>query len=136
MMIDIPNTHRHLIEQPVCVTMVTIMPDGTPQASVVWWKIEDGYIYVSMDINTVKYRNLQRNPHVAFTAIDPNNPYLYLEIRGITEDLRNDLDPTWLDELSIFYTGKPFYGGFEPNLEPGGYLGLAKIKPLRIRCVM
>ncbi len=133
---DVPASHRHLIEQPICVTMVTVMSDGRPQASVVWWKIEDDYIYVSMDKTTLKFRNLQTNPHVAFTVIDPQNPYIYLEIRGVVENLRDDLDPTWLDELSIFYTGKPFYGGFEPNLKPSGKLGLAKIKPTRIRAVI
>lgn len=130
-----PETFRDLMEGPVCVTMVTLMPDGSLQATVVWRQYENGYWIVGVDRASQKYRNLQANPHVTFTAIDPQNPYRYLEVRGEVVEFRPDPPPEWWDALSMLYTQQPYYGNFEPveNRDDTGVL--VRIKPTHVRTV-
>ncbi len=128
-----PELFLDLMEGPVCVTMTTVMADGTLQSSVVWRKAEAGYWIVGMGKESLKYRNLQANPNVAFTAIDPQNPYRYLELRGEVVEFMPDPPSSWWDELSLFYTDKVYYGNFEPEENRSDTGVLAKIKPTRIR---
>ncbi len=129
-----PDSFRDLMEGPICVTMVTVMPDGTLQATVVWRKYENGYWLVGMGRDSQKYSNLRANPNVVFTAIDPINPYRYLEVRGEVAELLDIPHPDWWDELSLHYTGKKYYGSFEPEENRNGDVGvMAKIRPARIR---
>lgn len=133
MSLDIPKTHRHLMDGPYFATMVTILPDGKPHATVVWRKYEDGHIIVAMSADTVKVRNMRQNPHVAFTIIDPQNPYHYLDIRGEVVELIDHASPGILDDISVLYTGQKYYGEFAPNDDPNDPLTVARIKPVRIR---
>lgn len=130
---DIPETYRHLLDAPICATMVTLMPDGTPHASVVWRKYEDGLIWVCMAQGAQKVRNLKCHPHVAFTIMDPQDPYRYLEIRGVLVELVENANPDILDEIAVLYTGQKYYGVAEPEENRKDPLALAKIKPTRIR---
>ncbi len=132
MTVEFPVSHRDLIEQPICPTMVTVMPDGTLHATVVWWRYDDGYFYVAMGADSVKVRNLRANPKTAFTVLDPKNPYRYLEVRGEAVEIA-DGGHDWLDETSVFYTGKKYYGVHEPEDSRSDPMILVKIKPTRIR---
>ena len=128
-----PDSFRDLLEGPVCVTMVTLMPDGTPQASVVWRKYDNGYWVVGMGKESRKYSNLKANPHVVFTAIDTQNPYRYLEVRGEAVEFTEDPPAEWWDQLSVAYTGQPYYGNFEPEENRNETGVLVRVKPTRIR---
>ena len=48
-------------------------PDGTPQDSDVWIRAEDGKILVNTALGRKKPRNLDANPHVALSWVDPEN---------------------------------------------------------------
>src|SRR5690606_32058770 len=80
--VEIPLGYDDLLAGPICVTMTTVMADSSLQSSVVWRKHEGDHWLVGVGKESLKYRNLQANPQVAFTAIDPQNPYRYLEVRG------------------------------------------------------
>ena len=47
--------------------------DGPPQLTTVWFMYEARAIYIGIDRQSVKYRNLIRNPHVAL-CIDGEHP--------------------------------------------------------------
>ncbi|MBZ0291268.1 MAG: TIGR03618 family F420-dependent PPOX class oxidoreductase [Anaerolineae bacterium] len=128
-----PESFRDLMEGPICVTMVTLMPDGTPHATVVWRRYDNGYWLVGIGKESQKYENLRANPHVTFTAIDPQNPYRYLEVRGEVVEFRPDPPSEWWDELSMLYTRQPYYGNFEPEENRDDTGIIARIKPTRIR---
>jgi PPOX class probable F420-dependent enzyme len=55
-----------------------------------------------------KYRNVQRNPRVAMSSSDPDDPYRYLEVRGDVE--RIEPDPA----VSFFLRLKDRYSGHAP----------------------
>jgi PPOX class probable F420-dependent enzyme len=129
---EIPDTHRDLVEKPVFATMVTLMPDGTPQASLVWWKHIDGFFYVSMWTGGQKYKNLLRDPRVTFLAFDPADPGRYIEVRGEVVAFEDGSDE-WMDTFSLFYEGKRYYGELVPEESRADPIAIVKVKPLRIR---
>jgi PPOX class probable F420-dependent enzyme len=114
MTIVIPDSHLDLLTQPLPVSAVTLMTDGTPQASVVWRLWEAPHILVSSPRLTQKTRNVMRDPRMTFLMIDPQNPYRFLEIRGVVTAVRSDPDCAFLERITQFYVRKPFYGGMEP----------------------
>ena len=70
--------------------LATVMPNGSPQVTPVWFDFDGKYIRVNSARGRVKDRNMRRDPRVALSILDPDNPYRYLAIRGrvikITED--------------------------------------------------
>ena len=80
-MLDVPESHRDLLESPVAV-LATNGPDGRPQVSAVWFLTEDDTVRVSLNTTRKKVRNLRRDPRCTVFLLDLNNPYRYLEIRG------------------------------------------------------
>ena len=104
---------RRLFQAPVFVVMTTINPDGMPQSSVVWAKIGgvDGDGKDTVVISTIrgrrKCRNMERDPRVTLLAYDPQDPYVFAELRG-TVTLDEEGGRALIEELSQAYDGKPF----------------------------
>jgi PPOX class probable F420-dependent enzyme len=114
MAINIPASHMDLLTQPLFVFVTTLMPDGTPQASVVWRLWESPYILVSSPRLTQKTRNVMRDPRLTLLMVDPQNPYRFMEIRGLVTEVHPDPDYAFLERITQFYIQKPYYGGAEP----------------------
>jgi PPOX class probable F420-dependent enzyme len=114
MPINVPESHLDLLTQPLHVSCVTLMPDGTPQASVVWRLWEEPYILVSSPSHTQKTKNVRRDPRITFLMVDPHNPFRYLEIRGVVEQVHDDPDYEFLERITQIYQKRPYYGGAEP----------------------
>jgi PPOX class probable F420-dependent enzyme len=89
-------------------TVATVMPDGSPEATVVWIETDGTYIYLNTAFPRLKARNLQRDPRVAITVFDCNRPYdEVLAIRGTAELILEGANEH-IDKLSRMYEGKPF----------------------------
>lgn len=113
----IPDAYLDLLENPVVVIFVTLMPDGQPQATPVWCKWDGEHIIVNTAEGRRKHRNVLANPKVTICAVDPENPYRYLEVRGTVTAIVPDAEAT-IDELAQAYRGKPRYygeGGIVPE---------------------
>jgi PPOX class probable F420-dependent enzyme len=114
MPIVVPESHQDLLTLPLHVSYITLMPDGAPQASIVWRLWEAPYILVSSPKTSQKTRNVTRDPRITFLMVDPHNAYRYLEIRGLVEQVEDDPDYAFIDRITQFYLQKPYYGGAEP----------------------
>ncbi len=106
----IPDAYLDLLENPVVVTVVTVMPDGQPQATPVWCKWDGENIIVNTAVGRQKHENVLANPKVTVCAVDPENPYRYLEVRG-TATLSEEGAEVMIDELAQAYVNKPHYYG-------------------------
>jgi PPOX class probable F420-dependent enzyme len=62
--------------------LATVMPNGSPQVTPVWFDFDGKYVRVNSARGRVKDKNMRRDPRVALSILDPDNPYRYLEIRG------------------------------------------------------
>mgnify|MGYP000910630188 FL=1 len=129
---QIPDSHRDLLEQPVVVGLVTVMPDGQPQATPVWCDFDGQHIIVNTARGRQKDRNMQRNPHVTVLAIDPKNPYRYLEVRGQVVEATEEGGIEVINRLSEKYTGQSDYYAGMPERRAKERRVTYKIRPVRV----
>jgi PPOX class probable F420-dependent enzyme len=87
--------------------LTTIMPDGSPQTSVVWCDFDGELVRVNTMRGFQKERNMRRDPRVVLLAYDPKRPLPYLEVRGVVEAMREDGALGHLDALASRYAGRP-----------------------------
>jgi PPOX class probable F420-dependent enzyme len=77
----VPDTHRDLLERPLPAVLVTLMPDGRPQASVVWVSYHEGQITLNSERARRKTRNVVADPRATLLIVDPDDQHRYLELR-------------------------------------------------------
>lgn len=129
---NIPETYRDLLEKPIVVTLVTLMPDGMPQATPVWCDYDGTHVLVNVGEGRQKDKNMRARPQVAILAIDPEDSFRYLEVRGMVEEYTEDGAEESMTALSLLYTGKPKrYGQGAPPREVEARI-LFKIRPVRV----
>lgn len=107
-MAEIPAEALRLIDDAEFATMATIGADGQPQLSVVWVTREGNDVLISTVQGRQKHKNLVANPRISLLIYPRDNPYEYLEIRGIasmTELGGREL----IDALNRKYTGGDRY---------------------------
>ena len=54
--------------------LATIGPDGSPQSSPMWFLWDGAYIKFTHTTNRKKYQNIQRDPRIAVSIIDRDDP--------------------------------------------------------------
>ena len=80
----IPASHSDLlrVETRAILFLATIMHDGSPQLTPVWFNVDGQHILVNTAEGRVKDVNMRERPSVAVCIADPRSPYRYLQIRG------------------------------------------------------
>lgn len=125
---SIPENYMDLFKKPAFGFLTTLMPDGSPQTQPVWVDFEDGQVLVNTALGRQKDKNMRRDPRVAVTLMDPDNPYRYLEIRGKVKEVTQDGATPHIDKMAKKYLGKDKY----PFAQPGEQRVLYKIEPVKI----
>jgi PPOX class probable F420-dependent enzyme len=110
-MINIPATHLDLLsdEKKALVYLATIMADGSPQVTPVWFNTSSEAILINSALGRVKDKNMRNNPKVALVIADPQNPYRYIQIRGTVIEFITDGAEEHIDILNLKYNGTPTY---------------------------
>jgi len=107
----IPAEFLDLVECPPVAALTTVMPDGSPQTSVVWCDFDGRFVRVNTMRGFRKEKNMRANPRVTLLCFDPRRPLRSLEIRGVVEEMTEDGALEHLDGLSLKYTGAaPYFG--------------------------
>ena len=88
--------------------LATIMPDGSPQVTPVWFDTDGEYILINTNEGRVKDRNMKARPRVAMTIQDPNETYRYLGIRGEVVGHTTEGADEHINKLSLKYDNKPW----------------------------
>jgi PPOX class probable F420-dependent enzyme len=133
----IPDSHKELLEEPVCVVLTTVMPDGQPQSTVVWCSYDGTHIKVNTAVGRQKEQNMRKNPKVTVIAMDPENPYRYVEIRGTVEEITQEGAIDHANKLARLYANKDtYYGGVAPAEQQDKETRVVcKIKPTHVNTV-
>lgn len=114
MNLPIPASHLDLLMRPVHGVLATLMPDGQPQATLVWCDYDGECACVNTTLERQKGRNLAVEPRATLLLVDPDDTSRYLEIRGEVELVREGAR-AHLDALTRKYTRHPkFYGYVYP----------------------
>src|SRR3954468_22879212 len=89
--------------------VATLMPSGAPHSVAVWVGLEGDRIAFFTQPTSQKARNLARDPRVAVSITDHENPYRTARVRGrVTGTLEGEPALEVIDRLSQRYTGQPF----------------------------
>ena len=122
---------RELIGSGTDATLVTINPDGSPHATVVWVALEstpDGDELVAAHLAEYqKTRNVRRDPQVALTILSTQHPLQqtpYLTITG-TARITEGGAPDLLKKLAKTMLGSDEH--FPPPNAPAGLLTRIRI---------
>lgn len=108
MALTLSENARKLIDRANFAHLATLMPDGSPQSVPVWIGREDDHLIVCTGEKSLKARNTRRDPRVALSIVDFDNPYEEVQIRGRVIERRPDPELKVMDSISHKYTGKPF----------------------------
>jgi PPOX class probable F420-dependent enzyme len=101
---------RALVDGRNFAYVASTRPDGSPDVVPVWVASVGDRIAFFTQTTTSKYRNLERDPRVAISIGDDENPYRAANLRGRVVERRTDPD-IWddvIDPMSVKYTGEPF----------------------------
>jgi PPOX class probable F420-dependent enzyme len=127
-MASIPQSHADLFDKKSFANLATVNADGSPQVTPVWWDTDGTNILVNSAKGRVKTKNLERNPKVALSIADPENPYRYVGIQGRVVEMTETGADDHINALSKKYIGKDIY----PYRRPGEVRVIFKIKPEKV----
>jgi PPOX class probable F420-dependent enzyme len=99
---------RELLDRPNFVHLSTLLSDGSPANTPVWAGLEGDHILICTSENSLKAKNVRRDPRVAISIVDFENPYEEAQLRGRVVEIRPDSDFKIMDAISHKYTGKAF----------------------------
>jgi PPOX class probable F420-dependent enzyme len=124
----IPEKFRDLLTKKAFAHLATIMPDGSPQVTPVWFDFDGGHVRINSAKGRVKDKNMRRNGQVALAIQDPENPYRYLAVRGRVEEITEAGADAHIDFLAKKYLGQDRY----PYRQPGEVRVIYRIRPERV----
>ena len=104
----IPESHRDLLtdEARALAYLATLMPDGTPQLTPLWFNTRDEYIVVNSAKGRIKDRNMRARPTVALAIQDRNIDDRYIQIRGRVVAITENGADLNIEDLSMKYAKK------------------------------
>jgi PPOX class probable F420-dependent enzyme len=109
-------------------TVVTLMPDGQPQALLTWVDTDGEHVLVNTEPSRQRAKNLKRDPRITVLIHSGDNPWDWAEIRGtVVETVGGQEARDHIDALARKYTGED-YG------RPVGDAGriILKVSPTKI----
>ena len=128
-MAAIPDKFLDLVkDKKAFANLATLMPDGTPQVTPVWFDYADGVIRVNTAKGRVKSRTLKPGASIALAIMDPDNAYRYVQIRGRVRRAVEHGADAHIDSLAKKYLGKDTY----PFRQPGEVRVTYEIEPTSV----
>jgi PPOX class probable F420-dependent enzyme len=120
-----------LTEKKALAHLATVMPDGTPQVTPVWFFYKDGKFVVNTARGRIKDRNMTKNSRVALSIVDPDNPYAHIAVRGKIINITEDGADASIDALAKKYLGQDKY----PFRSPTEVRVIYEIEPTSIHAM-
>jgi PPOX class probable F420-dependent enzyme len=127
-MTNFPTSHQDLLHGQVA-TLATIRNDGFPQLTEVWFLYEDGELKLSLNSSRLKTRNLEQRPQCSLLSLDLQNPYRYLEVRGIARIEPDD------DYAFARRVGAKYDADLSVHDKPGDRRVVVTIEPVNVYAV-
>lgn len=117
---------RRLFEDPNVGSLATINADGSPQVSPVWLDLDGDRILINSSRGRVKVRNVERDPRVAVSVFDRNDPETRTLVRGRVVEITEEGAVEHIHAVSRKYDGEDF------TLTPDMVRVILVIRPERV----
>jgi len=129
----IPDNVKDLLERPIVVAFATSNSDGQPQVTPVWASLEGDQVWINSAVGRRKDRNIRANPKVTVMALDPENAFHWVEIRGeVVEFDETEAALAHINKLSGIYAGNDDYYSFNPESKGLEQRVIYKINPSKV----
>ena len=108
----------------------TLMNDGSPQVTPTWIDLDEdsSSILISTVEGRIKHKNVTKDPRVAISLVDDQNPYSMVTISGKVIEQTNEGANDHIDKLARKYLKAEKYPGHSPDVKRI----ILKIKPEKI----
>lgn len=120
-----------LLQEKQLAIIATVMRDGSPQTTPVWVDVEpDGsHVLINTVVGHLKANNIDRDPRVAVTVVDSQNPWRAVVIRGTIVEKRGPEEGATehIHKLARKYMGRDQY-----PLREGETRVILRIKPTHV----
>ena len=115
-MIEIPTAFHDLMTNPKAfANLATVMPNGSPHVTPIWFDYTGGMIRVNTARGRVKARNMGKGARVALSIVDPDDAYRYIQVPGEVVNVTEEGGKAHLDSLAKKYLGKDEYPWHNPQ---------------------
>jgi PPOX class probable F420-dependent enzyme len=128
---QVPDEFRDLLQKKAFAHLATLMPDGSPQVSPVWFESNGSRFRINSAGGRVKDQNMRRDPRVGLSISDPANPYRTLMVRGRVVEITESGADAHIDALAKTYLGVDKY----PYRQPGEVRVIYTIEPTSVSVV-
>jgi PPOX class probable F420-dependent enzyme len=126
-MAELPPEVRALFEGANFAHLATLTKDGAPSSVAIWAGLEGDDVVFFTQEGSLKARNMERDPRVAISITDHDDPYHTAQLRGRVKEVRGAEDAHALaDALAVRYTGEPF-----PYQPPTSRLYVVEVERVR-----
>jgi PPOX class probable F420-dependent enzyme len=88
--------------------LATLMPDGSPQVTPVWFNIDGEYLLVNSARGRVKDKNMRARPRVAVSIMSMDDMYRYIQLRGEVIEINEEGGANHIHALSKKYRGRMY----------------------------
>jgi PPOX class probable F420-dependent enzyme len=88
---------EEFLRVPRFAVVGTVRKNGTPQLTPVWYLYENGRVYISVSINSAKYRNLSRNTGICICIAAEHPDARAVMIYGEAELIAEQ--STWSEDI-------------------------------------
>jgi PPOX class probable F420-dependent enzyme len=127
-MATIPASHADILSKQAFAHLATLNRDGSPQVTPVWVDFDGTHVVINTAKGRVKHKNLEREPRVAVSITDPDNPYRYLGVQGRVVEMTETGGDAHIDKMAKKYLGNDSY----PFRQPGEVRLVVKIAPEKV----
>ena len=124
-MANIPEAYKDLFQKKAFAHLATLMADGRPQVTPVWFDFDGSHIRINSAKGRLKDKNMRRNKKVALSIVDPDNAYRHLAVQGEVVEITEQGADAHINALAKKYLGKDQY----PYRQPGEVRVTYKIRP-------
>lgn len=118
------------LSRPLLVTVATVRADGSPQLSPIWYEYEAGVFYLWVGANTVKVRNLRRDPRISLCIANHDEPYKYVVAEGTCEIVTEGM-LEHSRSMAIRYYGEERGRAYAESMKDNAHL-LLVLKPSKL----
>lgn len=118
---------RSVFEGKNFVTVATVGKDGQPRATVVWVHTDGDNILVNGAKSRGWLKNIKRNPNVALSIFDSQNPYRRVTVIGKAVEITTNGANDSINMLSHKYNGQPY-----PDIRADDPRTIVRIQPGKV----
>ncbi len=113
----IPERYLDLFDEETkaFAVLATLMPDGSPQTTPVWFTYDGTHVIINSAKGRVKDQNMRRDPRVALSIQDPEDPYRYIQIQGQVTEITEEGAKEMIDRLAQKYLDQEHYPWLGPT---------------------